>query len=170
MSTSAPVSVFFEQSWNYRNWRGYLCIFAGGAIGLLALITLARGLIQGLPPGTPKINLWGMIGLTGTVGSLMTFISGLMLWRVVTNKREVSRIDSDGIKVGSRFWRWGQLCWIAGYREDLGQGFTIRFVVKPRRAVMFWTGRPLTRDEFQDIQAKLKPFLASHFPELWIGP
>jgi len=155
--------VFLEMRWSHRGWRAAGAIVGFGFFGIFALSVVIRAVLF-------QDNIWQDYNwvaalFVGAIGGFMALCAGVVAWRVIQNKQQVSRIDSAGITVMGKMWRWDQMRLLRPTRES-GGGINIIIALKGRADRMFWVGRPLSAAEFEQLNTRLLPFLQSHYPDL----
>jgi hypothetical protein len=157
--------IFFTREWHHRTWRTWVACLGCGVVGGFALYGLVSLIMQGNLTREPLWKIIAGFTLFATVGGGMILISVVFAWRLISNPRERSTIDTNGVTVGRHNWTWEQMRFIRPERYAMNQ-IIIKIALKGKLDTMFWIGRPLTMTEYDEIMVRLMPFLMNNYPDL----
>ncbi len=158
-----PVTPFYESERSFRNPRALGLLFFGLLISVFPTLAMVLGSPPGHYSGGPYI-------FACIIAPLFLMLLATGVHHVIFDVRIPSRIDEMGVTSRGRTHPWPSITMIRFSRGTFSSRGQIAYSIHPRPGVSYPLprNRPLTPAEYLDIIHRMKPWLASHHPHVFL--
>jgi len=158
---AARGKIYLEGEFSHRQTLILLLSVVFLTLGLYLLVALV------LSPGPRG---WDGILFVLTWMAIMVPVSAVSVYRFITDRRDVIRLDDEGVTIGDDHWGWDEIAWIRAASPGLLQkGMQLEFQPKGFSALRgILPDEPLSPRLCADVLAEMKAALEERHPGLVI--
>jgi hypothetical protein len=162
--------VFFAGANRSRSRDGVFGILAAALLAGAFCFATVKILRFRSPHGIPLAVWLGFVVAFGSAAALLVGLFCYAVWGWLVRREIPVRVTADGVERGRRAWRWHQISAFGGSycRRLIWLEFTLRKggMQFPKHLA---TAPKLTQAEYDDLIARLTPYLAERHPHVRVA-